>query len=75
MQSKQKIEISSKLAELLIALTKRSLDSSEQNAMFSNVFGNMCYLLDNYDSSTIEEIHGNLFYIESILDLLNEENN
>lgn len=73
MQSKQKIEISYKLAELLTALTKNTLDSSESNIMFSDMFECMCTLLEKYDSDTIEEVHNKLFCIDDLIDLLNDK--
>lgn len=72
MLSKQKIEISSKLAELLTTLTKNSLDSSESNAMFSDMFECMRNLLERYDSATVEEVYNKLFYVEDLINLLND---
>jgi hypothetical protein len=69
--SKQRIEISSTLAELFTLLAKSTLDSCESDAMFSEMFESVRSSLEKYKSDTIDEIYGNLIYVEEVIDLLN----
>ena len=71
MYSKQRIEISSTLAELFTLLAKSTLDSCESDAMFSEMFESVRSSLEKYKSDTIDEIYANLIYVEEVIDLLN----
>lgn len=72
MSYKKQIDIASKVGELLVGMTGKTLSKDEQDDIFKDVFEQTLRLLSRFTSDVIEAMYDNTENWDEFLELIKE---
>lgn len=72
MSYKKQIDIASKVGELLVGMTGKTLSKDEQDDMFKDVFEQTLRLMSRFTSDVIEAMYDSIENWDEFLELIKE---
>ena len=72
MSYKKQIDIASKVGELLVGMTGKTLSKDEQNDMFKDVFEQTLRLMSRFTSDVVEAMYDSTENWDEFLELIKE---
>lgn len=72
MSYKKQIDIASKVGELLVSMTGKTLNKDEQDDMFKNIFEQTLRLMSRFTSDVIEAMYDSTENWDEFLELIKE---
>ncbi len=72
MSYKKQIDIASKVGELLVGMTGKTLSKDEQDDMFKDVFEQTLRLMSRFTSDVVEAMYDNTENWDEFLELIKE---
>lgn len=72
MSYKKQIDIASKVGELLVGMTGKTLSKDEQDDMFKDVFEQTLRLMSRFTSDVVEAMHDSTENWDEFLELIKE---